>query len=479
MIDDEALKMLIYDLWRLWDIGERIGYTEGIANYYERLSKEVAEPRSSIYLNVADSMRGCHKVFDTLTWNRQKTKAIERVNLCKNKFCSNCVKLIQATRLKRMYGAIREAERTKCLYHTVWTVPNVRGEELPQALSAMNDAFSTLVRYFSVRKKIKGLDFSRYGFYAAVKSIECTYKNNGYYHPHFHAIFAFDSPFPTEGDMINKFSRSNSHPRYAVGEDGESTEVLRTFSEDVVLMQKLWRLLYDFRRTRDEKVRKLNAAGFRFVPYNDVTDFESVGDGVILDPIKKKYTRLRNAETVQAERVTLDKINELDLGYSVIFDAVDGNSCYEVFKYAFKCMSENQSLMSYVQFKTLRSTFYHKQTIQTYGAWHNICVDDDIDEDVSDAYRRYVDELNRNESPERRVERLTDILRSGEEYGYTIISSSDLNQYLPAKAEIESARATEGENGRLNIRFYEKNPVGKKREKILRRFAWRKTKKQW
>ena len=107
MIDDEALKMLIYDLWRLWDIGERIGYTEGIANYYERLSKEVAEPRSSIYLNVADSMRGCHKVFDTLTWNRQKTKAIERVNLCKNKFCSNCVKLIQATRLKRMYGAIR------------------------------------------------------------------------------------------------------------------------------------------------------------------------------------------------------------------------------------------------------------------------------------------------------------------------------------------------------------------------------------
>ena len=77
------------------------------------------------------------------------------------------------------------------------------------------------------------------------------------------------------------------------------------------------------------------------------------------------------------------------------------------------------------------------------------------------------------------MERLTDILRSGEEYGYTIISSSDLNQYLPAKAEIESARATEGENGRLNIRFYEKNPVGKKREKILRRFAWRKTKKQW
>ena len=101
------------------------------------------------------------------------------------------------------------------------------------------------------------------------------------------------------------------------------------------------------------------------------------------------------------------------MGYSVIFDAVDGNSCYEVFKYAFKCMSENQSLMSYVQFKTLRSTFYHKQTIQTYGAWHNICVDEDIDEDVSDAYRRYVDELNRNESPERRVERLTDILRSG------------------------------------------------------------------
>lgn len=457
MIDDEALKTLIYDLWRLWDIGERIGYTEGIANYYERLSKEVTEPQSSIYVNIAESMRGCHKVFDTLTWNRQKTKAIERVNLCRNKFCSNCVKLVQATRLKRMYGAIREAEQTKYLYHTVWTVPNVRGEELPQALSAMNEAFSTLVRYFSGRKKIKGADFSRYGFYAAVKSIECTYKNNGYYHPHFHAIFAFDFPFPTEGDITNKFSRSSSHPKYTVGENGESTEALRTFSEDVVFMQKLWRLLYDFRRARDDKVRKLNAAGLRYVPYNDVTEFESVSDDVVLDPVKWKYTRLCNSETVKAERVTLDKINGLDLGYSVIFDKVDGNSCYEVFKYAFKCMSENNSLMSYAQFKTLRSAFYHKQTIQTYGAWHNICVDEEIDEDISDAYRRYVDELNRNESPERRVERLIEVIRSGQEYGYTIISSSDLNQYLPAKADIESARKLEREHGRLDTRFFEKN----------------------
>ena len=462
MIDDEAKRTLIYDLWRLWETYERLGFTEGIADYYERLSKEDGSGKviSNTYFNISESMRSCHRLFETLTWHRNKTKAIVRINLCRNKFCANCVKLIQATRLKRMYDVICEADKTKYLYHSMWTVRSVRGEELSETMELMNKAFSMLIRFFNGTKKIRGFDFSRYKFYAAVKSIECTYNNKGWYHPHFHVIFAFDKPFPTEGSIVNKFSDSKANG-------------FRTFSEDVVFMQKLWRLLYDNQKNRLDKIREYNDQGIVYIPESNFEDLETVSADRVRNRRTGKTFRLSNSENIKAARVTLQKIQDLDCGYSVIFDRVSEGSFYEVFKYAFKSMSENNELMSYEQFKALRHAFYFRQTIQTYGAWHNITLDDSIDEDISDEYSRYMSELNRSESPESRVERIFDVLKAGENYGYEIISSSSLNKYLPALGSL-----SKDNRDVLDKRFFEKNPVGDEREKVLRRIARRHNKKQ-
>lgn len=457
MTDEEAKRTLIYDLWRLWESYERLGFTEGIADYYERLSKEknIGKTFSNTYFNTAENMRMCHRVFETLTWRRNKTKAVTRINLCRNKFCANCVKLIQATRLKRMYNVITDSENSKYLYHAVFTVRSVRAEELNETMEYMNKAFSMLVRYLNGTKKVRGIDFTRYGFYAAVKSIECTYKKAGWYHPHFHVIFAFNEPFPVEGDIENAFSFSESNGH-------------RTFSEDVVFMQKLWRLLYDNQRARTDKFRDLIAKNLYFIPEENFEDLRNLGPDKVRNKKTGKTYKLDNNKNVKAERVTLRKIEELDCGYSVIFDRVSDGSYYEIFKYAFKSMSEDKEMMTYEQFKTLRSAFYCRQTIQTYGQWRKVQLDDDIDEDIADEYKRYVAELNRSESPEYRVERIFDVLKSGEEYGYEIISSSSLNKYLPAVG-----RLSKDERIALDKRFYERNPEGERRKEKIRQLRIR------
>ena len=457
MIDEEAKRTLIYDLWRLWETYERLGFTEGIADYYERLSKEsgTSDPASNTYYNTAESMRMCHRVFETLTWRRNKVKAITRINLCRNKFCANCVKLIQATRLKRMYNVIAESENSKYLYHAVFTVRSVRAEELTETMDLMNKAFSMMIRYLNGTKKIRGVDFSRYGFYAAVKSIECTYKKAGWYHPHFHVIFAFDVPFPVEGNVENMFSFSESNG-------------YRTFSDDVVFFQKLWRLLYDNQKAREDKIRRLIKARLYAVPETDFEDIQELDSDKVRSKKTGKTYRLGDPGNVRAERITLRKIDELKDGYSVIFDRVSEGSYYEIFKYAFKSMSEDKDMMTYEQFKALRQAFYSRQTIQTYGKWRKVELDDSIDDDIADEYKRYVAELNRSESPEYRVERIFDVLRSGEEYGYELISSSSLNQYLPAVG-----RLSKDERIALDKRFYEHNPEGERKKEKIRQLRIR------
>lgn len=193
--------------------------------------------------NKISSISNCNSWWLLDYYKEQKVKDFKKTNLCKDKFCNNCKKVKQASRLSKFMPLIDEYKKDKYLYHITFTVPNCNGEGLSNTIKTMFESFRRLVRYLSLDLKIKGLDFEQYSYIGAIRSLEVTFKGDSY-HPHLHCIFAFKSPLMNHRYIENTFSNSKKNGH-------------RKFTDFEVLLQKIWSLLNNKIKVTKKNIEEL------------------------------------------------------------------------------------------------------------------------------------------------------------------------------------------------------------------------------
>jgi len=339
----------------LVNIISNIEYNKIIIDYYKELEKEVFGPKKDIITKKIEYIRDCNKYWDIDKYKIQKVKDFKRTNLCKDKFCSNCKKVKQSARMTKY---LPELEKYKNIsYHLTLTAPTVKGEDLKDRINLMAQSFRKLINYISGKKRIKGVDFE-WGYKGAIRSLEVTFKDN-IFHPHYHCLLLLDSLQMSDKVIKNDYS-------YSYGEYKHS------FSEEEILIQKMWYLL-----------------------------------------INKKTVNKKN-------------IDSLNIGYSCKLDKLQPNDYNELFKYMIKEIQEDGQLLTYNQFKTLYFALYRVKQIQGYGILYNVTDDGDI-QSVIDEYNNIIEKLKEIESPERILEKPSELLKDKE---YILISRKSYFKYL-------------------------------------------------
>lgn len=359
---------------RLSKIERRIRKNDTIAEYYDDLYDEEGY---ETYRNISDRMRKCCQYWDIDYYRFQGVKDLVRTNCCKNMFCDNCQNALAQRRQQKYSPVLELLSLDYDLYHVVFTVPNVVGDELLPTVDKMFKKFGYFIRYFQGLKHIRTYSFEGYGFKGAVRALEVTRnKTTREFHPHFHCIFVMkkNSRLTLHRHYVNSFSFDNSDiERGRYGSVGSSE--YRRFTEFEILLQKIWYLLF-----------------------NDI-------------------------------KVTRDSISNLKEGYSVIVNEVQEGKYHEVFKYAMKgIFKDDSALGGFYDFKALYFALYHRRIIQGYGCLRAFAFDEDGLELESDLkYEDIIAKLRELENPVRMYEFLSQIKREASSNNVTYISRSSVS----------------------------------------------------
>ena len=216
-------------------------YNKTIIRYYERLQKEY--PLVNFSTNI-ENISNCNSWWLMDHYREQKVKDFKKTNLCKDKFCNNCKKVKQASRLAKFMPMIEDLSKDNYLYHMVLTIPNCNGEDLKDAIrDRLFKSFKRLNRYLNQDLKIKGLDFEQYSYIGAIRSLEVTYRQDDY-HPHLHCIIALEKPLDDNRYIKNTFSKSRKNG-------------YRKFTDFEILIQKIWYLLNTGERVTKKAIDNL------------------------------------------------------------------------------------------------------------------------------------------------------------------------------------------------------------------------------
>ncbi|AKL97374.1 plasmid replication protein RepB (plasmid) [Clostridium aceticum] len=316
-----------------------------------------------------DKLANCNKKWEVEVYEKLKVKDYVSTLLCNDKFCSNCKKVKQASRMAKNMPLLEQYKDK--LYQMVLTTPNIvdhTGEELKKEIKKQFKALTYLTEYLKGKKQVKGLDFD-IGYLGAIRSLEVTYSGD-YYHPHLHLILVLDNQneFITDKKNINNYSY-----------DYYKKRPTRLFSDFEILLQKSWYLLYN------------------------------------------------------GERLTKENIDKLEKGYSCMMDKAKEDDFLEVFKYMVKNDPAEENVkgsnkMTYKNFRVLEYALHSIRQIQGYGVFYNI-KDILMAEEVNEMYewiREYLIK-NEGEAPAYRVEKIQKLLDDTE---YTLISRKKIFTYL-------------------------------------------------
>lgn len=224
----------------LIDVINHKEYNKTIVSYYERLSKEFGLSLG----NQIENISSCNSWWLIDHYVNQKVKDFKKTNLCKDKFCNNCKKVKQASRLTKFVPIINSASEYKYIYHLVLTVPNCKGSDLKDTISKMFKSFKRLNRYLNGDLKLKGIDLEQYLYVGAIRSLEVTFKGDSY-HPHLHCIIALDKPLKEDKHIANTYSKSKKNG-------------FRKFTELEILIQKIWYLLNNSERVNKKAIDNLD-----------------------------------------------------------------------------------------------------------------------------------------------------------------------------------------------------------------------------
>lgn len=330
-------------------------WNEIIQVYYRRFAKEVGNKK---LLNNAERLEDCNKWWLIDRYDIGKVKDFKKTNLCKDKFCNNCKKVKQASRMGKFIPLLKPFREN--MYQLTLTVPNVRGDELKATIDQLFTSFARLIEYLKLKKKIKGVDFEHFKYKGAIRSLEVTYKGDSY-HPHLHALIVLEE---RPGLRHNKNAYSTDHKK---GRDE------RLFSDDEILIQKIWYLL-------NNKIK-----------------------------------------------VTKKAIDDLEIGYSCTLDKFREDDFIELFKYMTKATTEDAETLSYNQFKTLYVSLKNVRQLQGYGCFFGLKDEEISMDEVNELYDGIISELQQKESPVEVSQTPTELMEDNE---YTLISRKKVYSYL-------------------------------------------------
>lgn len=317
-------------------------YIKSISHDEKEHSKQMNE--ALMHLKRGSKIYYCNRHWDLDWYINQNIKDYKKTYLCHDKFCMNCKKLKQAIRIAKFKPILEQHQN---LYHMVLTVRNVEGEKLKDTIKTMFASFKQLIQYLNGHHEIKGLDFKSWGYEGALRSLEVTYKANEY-HPHLHVIIKLNGL----GDLISRKCIQNTFSF-----DHRTGEMKRLFSDEELMLQKVWKLLN------------------------------------------------------VSERVSGQAVSELDLGYSCILDPICDEDYFEIFKYIAKGdgkefvidEEEDKYYMSYYNFKYLWDALFKVRQIQGYGCFYNLQIDDEEEEMLINQmdldYDMLIEQLKQKEQP--------------------------------------------------------------------------------
>lgn len=323
----------------------------------EKLNREIKyEPDPSLMVR-AKKVRECGRSWLFDVYPNARVKNLIKVNRCMDRFCLNCQALAADQRFVQYSPILDKYTATNDIYHVVLTVPNVSASRLADTITLMLDRFSYMIRYFDGRKRVRNLDFGRYGYVAAVRSLEITVsKRNGSYHPHLHSMFILKKGLDFPNVYWNRFS---------VDKNGRNAD--RLFSELDLLFQRLWCLL-----------------------------------------IMRKEVTKRNIEHIE------EVLPQYPDGFSCIADLSNG-AYHEIFKYAIKGTYKEETLFTKDAFRTMYGALFGRRVYESYGELRRYDFNNyDKDFGLSspdELFELYIARLQNEELPVRVEEQLSEILQ--------------------------------------------------------------------
>lgn len=388
---EQELKDFQIDNDLLFDVHKNREFNEKVLSFYKRLLfnsryvktasyREQAKQYEKYDANSIDwkhvekvltmenkiaNMNNCNSLWLLDVYELQKKKVFIKTNLCKDRFCNNCKKVKQALRMSRFIPKINEIAESVNMYHLTLSQPNCTGEDLNKNVKVMARSFARLIEYMKGKEKIAGINFKKYNYQGALRSLEVTYKKGNSFHPHYHVILALDFEDSEEKENINSFSMKHG-------------QLVRKFSDTEILIQKVWRLLIEQEMAKYDTVRKIN----------DESDEKK---------IKKLETELK--KIIRNHPINKTRISELERGYSVVMDKFSHNHYYEVFKYMTKATNEGEEVFSYDNFIHLYFQLKGVRQIQGYGCFFRFKDDDSIFDDVDKLWNSIEWRLMQEEQP--------------------------------------------------------------------------------
>ncbi len=359
------------------------------SEYYLQLAEETDNIQ---YKEKAKRLINCHKSWFGDHYSMQGVFDVKRVLHCHDKWCVNCQHLKQAANLKRFTEIFNEVVKNYDLYLMTMTVPNVPFKMLADSLKRFNNAFTSIIRYFSGNSKVCGIDFSEYGFYACYRNLEVVI-NPKTFHPHYHCILVLKKDLDEHKLFTNDYSYDNGVFK-------------RKFSSLEILIQKVLALKYN---------------------------------GVRLDRMVIKY--VINRQSVDKEKleawckkngVSIKLLNSFRReGYSCTIDKIEGDEWHEAFKYATKLTKDGAPTVMYYQFKVLTEVLENVHISQGYGAFYSLPKDDwEIDPDILAAYEFVVSQLKEVEDPDEYTYALSELVEKLHNKTLKCISRRNIYKYL-------------------------------------------------
>ncbi|MDR3263644.1 MAG: protein rep [Clostridiales bacterium] len=435
-------------------------YNARLAEYFQMLFDETELER---YTLLSKRVEDCNESLSFDFYQVQKVADLKKINLCGNRFCPNCQWLLQASRLMRFSSVIAETGKTSSLWHLVLTEPNCPGADLKMVSYVMFKCCSRFIRFLEGKDKIAGIDFNSLGYRAAFRSFEITYKDNSF-HPHFHLLLALDPDYFIVKNIVNDYS-------YSIDYKTGQKVLTRKFSELEILIQKLWRLLFDnelerykrqaminevegedyvdygnrldeYNRIKREEIRrtskKNDLKGESFYDYfkasneNDVYPFKNVGNNSFVAPFEF-------LPKVRLRRIIKNDIERLKIGYSCNLELIQDNEYFELFKYICKVTDDTtHELMSYEQFKSLYFCLRNIKVVQGYGAWYGFEKKDDVDTSISFWYDAVVYILQEVEKPRDMLMSYDETKELIEKSGLRVISRKNVHKVMQILREVLS-----------------------------------------
>ncbi len=348
----------------------RLKYNKVISSYYDTLANELKEDEllSDKYLGYADRIKSCSLIWDVLHWKKMKVKSIEGTNLCRDRFCPNCQSALALKRYRKNFPIIKQFAD--------------EGNKVYHCVFTVKNCSGLILKNV--------LDNMCNSFSRFVKFLSCR-KNIGEYDlkvlGYVGAIRAVEVTYNEEDDSY--------HPHY---------HCLFVFSNDLF----------------EDKVYR-NSFSYSY-KHDDITEFSE------LEVLFQKIWYL----LINGITVNYDNIENLPLGYSVMFNKAEPKDYKEVFKYAFKNDLNGDKCFDYERFKVYRENLTKLKFIQGYGAFFGFKFDDETltDEDLELFYNELRAELYEQEEPVLLHEKSTDVLKNMERKDDVYITSGSTKTYL-------------------------------------------------